>query len=45
LAATATSTCSARAGVTDKENNTKDSKNLFIIDLLKFPLKGGVSIF
>jgi hypothetical protein len=37
----ATSACSARAGVTAKENSTKDSKNFFIVDLPKFPLNGG----
>jgi hypothetical protein len=41
LAATATSTCSAKAGVTAKKNSTKDSKNLFIVDLQKFPLNSG----
>jgi hypothetical protein len=40
----ATSACSARAGVTAKKNNTKDSKNFFIVDLPKFPLKDGFYI-
>jgi hypothetical protein len=40
LAATATNACSAKAGVTAKKKNTKDSMNLFISDLQTFPLNG-----